>query len=305
MVSNSSIWNLAGTLRGRRALIKYGVLNARPILALLLTDRHFAFRFAGGQIYLNVRESRMMLDRALGLFESGFTEAVSALLKLGATFIDIGGNKGDFALLAASKVGNSGKVLCFEPEPRNCQWVRKSVELNHYRNIGVFELALSDSRREAKLYLRRKSGFHTLVGPSRNSEEKPRYAENGGVITVRTRTLDDFLSELHNGKVDMIKIDVEGAEFSLLKWARRTLAQNPDVILLVELHPALGVNLAEIYGFLSDMGFSVFREGGPLDARLSHARRPLGVFACRQQLQVKTNPFPFLTRGLYKFEIRS
>jgi FkbM family methyltransferase len=258
--------------------VRYGILNAYPILASVLTGRYYACRFAGGRVYLNVRESRFMLDRALGRHEPARMEAVGKLLKRGSIFIDIGGNKGEFALLAASKVGGSGKVFCFEPEPQNCRWIRESIRLNGYGNITLFELALSDSDGESRLYLGRRSGSHTMVGPLQD--------EYAGVVTVRTRTLDDLLSEVHQEKVDMMKIDVEGAELSVLKGAQRVLCQNSNIRLLIELHPHLGVNTAEVCDFLRGLGFSVRRSEAPFDAPIPTEGFPVGVVACRGEIQI-------------------
>lgn len=84
-----------------------------------------------------------MLARALGLYEPEKTRAVQALLKLGETFVDVGGNKGDFALLAAKITGENGKVVCIEPEPTNLSWIRRSIDLNGYKNIQLCNLALT------------------------------------------------------------------------------------------------------------------------------------------------------------------
>jgi FkbM family methyltransferase len=75
----------------------------------------------------------------------------------------VGGNKGDFALLAAKLAGENGKVVCIEPEPTNHGWIRRSIELNGYKNIHLSNLALSDRDGECTLYLGTKSGSHTLV----------------------------------------------------------------------------------------------------------------------------------------------
>jgi FkbM family methyltransferase len=255
-----------------------GLIRNHDIASHFLPDRYAAYRFAGGRIFLNIKESPMMLMRAFGLYEPQKMEIVSKLLKSGSTFIDVGGNKGDFALLAARKAGESGKVLCIEPEPNNCLWIRRSVELNGYRNVTLFELALSDTNGEANLYLGQKSGFHTLLGDLQG--------QHPGVITVRTTTLDYLLSQLHLERVDMIKIDVEGAELQVLKGAQRTLCQNPSVILLMDLHPMLGVNSAEVSSFLLGLGFSIYRMKAPFNDPLQPDRSALEVLAYRGRLEV-------------------
>ena len=121
-------------------------------------------------------------------------------------------------------------------------------------------MALSDTNGQAQLYLGKKSGWHTLVTGQSNRNE--------GTINVITRTLDSIMEESGNFKADIIKIDVEGAEAQVLKGAVNTLSSNKDIILLIDLHPALGVNPLEISEFLSDLGFSFFKMTSPFDTPL-------------------------------------
>ena len=66
----------------------------------------------------------------------------------------------------------------------------------------------------------------------------------------------------------MMKIDVEGAELQVLKGPRVTLEKSPDIILLMELHPGLGVDPAEVCDFLHQLGFSLFQMAPPFDTPL-------------------------------------
>jgi FkbM family methyltransferase len=214
----------------------------------LIPDKYFVFSIPGGKIYLNVKESSMMLERSLGLYEQAKVTAVRAFLKPGGTFIDVGANKGDFALLAAKIVGESGKVICVEPDLTNSTWIRRSIDLNGYKNITLCDLALSDRDGEATLYLGAKSGFHTLL---RGAPER-----DLGSRQVRTRRVDSLLEELGMQSVDVMKIDVEGAELQVLKGAVRTLRTNPDVVLLIDIHPLLGVNPSQVFEFLQSLGLT-------------------------------------------------
>ena len=199
----------------------------------------------------------MMLARALGLYEPAKMAAVRHFLKPGMTFVDVGGNKGDFALLAAFLTGQSGAVLCFEPERENCQWIHKSIELNGYKNIGLHEVALSDRDGTAPLYLGRKSGWHTLLSGQQRSD--------AGIILVRTAMLDSILTKLSVGKIDVMKIDVEGAELQVLDGARKTLSANSHIVLLLDIHPRMGVNPRQVGSVLTKMGFSLHAMDHPLD----------------------------------------
>jgi len=223
-------------------------------------------------MYLNLKAHRGMLSRVLGMYEPAKTDVVLKLLKPGSTFIDVGANIGDFSLLAASVIGNEGKVLAFEPEAANCQWVKRNIELNGHKNVEVFQLALSDSDGEAPLYLGGRCDYHSLLKDQRERE--------AGAITVKTRTLDSLLEERGQFRVDMIKVDVEGAELEVLKGARETLRRNPHVVLLLELHPLMGVSPAEACDFLRHLGFSLFQ----MDSQFTPARVDENlseVLACR------------------------
>jgi FkbM family methyltransferase len=227
------------------------------LLTPFMRDRHAAYRCAGGKIYLNLRESPMMLARALDVYERNKMAAVRHFLKPGMTFLDVGGNKGDFALLASQTTGEAGAVLCFEPEPDNCRWIRKSIELNGYKNITLHELALSDSSGTEQLYLGRKSGWHTLLRGQQRSD--------AGTITVRTATLDDVLEKILISKVDLMKVDVEGAELQVLHGGRKTLLASQDIVLLLDIHPKMGVDPRQVCSFLSEMGFRLYAMTPPFD----------------------------------------
>jgi FkbM family methyltransferase len=163
-----------------------------------LPDRYFRFRFPGGRIYLNLKRHRGMLSRAFGMYEPAKMEAVLKLLRPGSIFLDVGANIGDFSLLASSVTGSAGKVLAFEPEATKCYWIKRNIELSGYKNIEVFQLALSDSDGEASLYLGDRCDYHSLL--------KGQPERQAGIIAVKIRTLDSFLEELGQDRVDMIKL---------------------------------------------------------------------------------------------------
>jgi len=237
--------------------VKWKIIELHPLLAPLVPNTYRAYNFCGGKIFLNIRESPQMLARALGMYECNKTEAIIALLRRGMTFVDVGVNKGDFTLLGSTLVGANGKVFCFEPEPTNCYWIRRSIDLNGYNNISLSELALGDVNGHAELYLGRKSGWHTLI---------PQQPErDAGFIVVKKRTLDDFITEICQDHVDMIKIDVEGAELQVLRGAGRTLSKNKQVVLLIDIHPRLGVNPREVCDLLTELGFSIYQMKKPFD----------------------------------------
>jgi FkbM family methyltransferase len=235
-----------------------------------LEERYRPYPFAGGLIYLDVDESPAMRRRAEGRFEPEKVAALQRLLKPGMTFVDVGSNKGDFSLIAAQVMNDDGRVLAFEPMPENCRWIRKSIELNGYRSIRLFELALSDEQGRALLYLGKRSGWHSLL-PKEGRE----------TIEVPTRTLDAVLAESGDAHVDVLKVDVEGAELPVLRGAERTLADAGLTAILIDVHPDLGIDPADVCELLARHGFS-FRDPANIDAKLPEPPRDATeIFALR------------------------
>ncbi len=246
---------ISGEIKSAPMGLKLGAIRNYPGLQPFFPDEYFDFPFIGGNIYLNVKESRMMLARALGVYEPDKTQTICSLLKPGQVFIDVGCNKGDFSLLAAKIIGKDGSVLAFEPEPDNCQWIEKSIKLNNYGSIKLFQLALADKNEDAQLYLGEKSGWHSLISSHGNTRKS--------TIEVKKRTLDSILEEVGDYHVDMIKIDVEGAEMEVLKGASKMFDNNPKLTVLLDLHPHMGVDPVAVCKFLSDRNFNILKMKAP------------------------------------------
>src|SRR5947208_15183987 len=153
-------------------------------------------------------------------------------------------------------MGDEGRVLAFEPSPDNCAWLRRSVDLNGYRSIELFEIALSDTRGEAKLYLGDRIGRHSLL---------PRPIDQQ-TITVPVDTLDSVLEATGDPHVDVVKIDVEGAELKVLQGGPKTLGRNAPMMLMIDIHPGR-IDPREVCSLLSDYGFSLRSPTDP-DAEL-------------------------------------
>lgn len=195
----------------------------------------------------------MMLQRYFDKYETPVRRELEERLMPGGHFVDGGACLGDFSLVAAGIVGETGKVLAVEPEPDNCYWMRKSIAINGYSNIELNEMALGDRDESAVLYLGEERGWNSLLGENEFARK--------GQIGVTKRRLDDVLAESGFGRVDMIKIDVEGAELEVLKGAKGTLEANEGLVILLEYHHRLGVEFEDVADFLKRFGFGLRRVG--------------------------------------------
>ena len=243
-----------GSLWLRRAIVRRHRMATR-----VLPDRHLPWKVRGGWCYLNLRESPPMLERALRVYERNKFAILGDHLRPGMSFVDVGSNKGDFALFAAGRLEGRGTVVAVEPSPENARWVRRSIERSGVSNVHLVEAALAEAPGEAVLHLRALSGWHTLLPAS----------DAVGEVTVQTRTLDDVAEEHGLRSVDALKIDVEGGELGVLRGATAVLGAPGERLVLLDLHPPL-VDPVEIAGMLRDAGYRILSPEpphGPLEVQ--------------------------------------
>src|ERR1700690_1657558 len=122
---------------------------------------HGEVTFRGQRMY--VPDDADSLGFLMGTFEQHTCELFDRLLEEGMTIVDAGANIGFYSLQAARKVGPSGKVYAFEPEPANFALLKKNIEMNGYANIRAFPEALAEKKRRVPLYMSHEgSGSHSL-----------------------------------------------------------------------------------------------------------------------------------------------
>lgn len=156
------------------------------------------------------------------------TDYMKEIIKENDTIIDIGANSGYYALLE-SQLANRGEVYAIEPVPKNMQLLKKNIELNDYKNIQVFPLAIGGENGEGKMYLYDKGN---LCSFTKNIQNKPT-----GKVTIPIMTLDRFVEKCAFAYPTLIRMDVEGYEYEIIKGMANILKSNKPLILFIELHP--------------------------------------------------------------------
>jgi len=223
----------------------------------------------GSRMYLNPKEKCLDMKKTFKDYADNLIheEATTALFKKnvreGNVVVDLGANIGYFTLLASRIVGPKGKVFAFEPEPRNYSYLKKNIEINSYKQAAAFRKAVSSQNGKTELFIcDYDSGHHTInqfsgietYGRGRDSRKT--------AIEIETVALDDFLRE-KAGHVDVIKMDVEGAEFLALSGMDKILRNNKGLKMFVEFFPLLIEKMGNsprefIERLLGDYNFSVF-----------------------------------------------
>lgn len=178
----------------------------------------------GQKMWLNL-EDRTQLSIAVGTHEKEAFRLFCSMIRPGQTVVDIGANVGFYTLAAARAVGPQGRVIAFEPEPNNCERIRRNLEANGHRNVTVCQMAAGDRSGRARLFLGSDCGIHSLL----------RERASGAAIEVEMVSLDDYF-ERHDLTPDLVKIDAEGVELQVLQGMRRTLARFPNMAVICEIY---------------------------------------------------------------------
>lgn len=161
-----------------------------------------------------------------GHWEVFVDDILCALARPGDTFVDVGANMGYYSIKIGSRLGPSGRVFSFEPNPVTFGFLRDNVGVNAFEDRAtLFEAALGDQQGEAWL----------VVKPSEPGGSHIEAASQGGdgQVRVPVMRLDDVLPDTL--KADLIKIDVEGFEPLALSGMAGVLDRSPNAAVVVEM----------------------------------------------------------------------
>jgi len=190
--------------------------------------------------------------------ERKHTEHFKKLIKPGDIVIDVGANIGYYTLMAAARVGKRGHVYAFEPASHTFKILQKNIQINGFTNVSLYNLAISNEEGYVELYLSDSinTGATSITVPELFS---------GKVEKVRCITIDNFLNKENIKKVDLIKIDVEGAEPKVLRGMNKLLSeQNPKILIEIneERLRSAGHSKDYIYEFLASKGYKAYDISG-------------------------------------------
>ena len=173
----------------------------------------------------------------------------------GWTVVDVGAHQGIYTFYAASHIGTTGRIVAVEPMPSNLALLKRNIESNDLPRIDVVASAALDREGQAALSYPEL----TTVGSFVFSDDR----EPMVTIQVPIRTLDEILKSLGVEKVDLVKIDVEGACHGVLLGAPNLLKQRPRFVMEVE---GADEEVQKIRAFMLERGYKISRDGAILYA---------------------------------------
>ena len=200
--------------------------------------------------------------------EQGELQTIIAALKPGGTYLDVGAHVGGFAIPVA-RAHADVQIHLFEPVPRTRSWLQANLERNSVTDrVTIWSNAVgAESSR----------GIMTGVDGASNHLAKAGRA-GPGAVDVDIETLDNLLFDKVE-RVDVIKCDVEGAEFDAMRGAERILRRDhPDLVLEIDRRftPRFGYEAKELFDYLTGLGYrwqwfagEELRDGSDIDQALS------------------------------------
>lgn len=182
------------------------------------------------------------------------TKAIEMYLSPGSVFVDVGANEGYFTVQAAKVCGPAGRVYAIEPQPRCCAVLETNCRLNGATNVKILPVAVSDHSGRLTLHLHAVTnpGATSIVRPGRSSWRQ---------LTVDCMPLERLLDSEGVGSVDLLKMDIEGAEYEAILGSPAMFRSGRIRSIALEYHPDIldrrGLRSAEIHHFLLDCGYEL------------------------------------------------
>jgi FkbM family methyltransferase len=207
-----------------------------------------------------------------GRFEPKETRFVAGFLKPGMIFFDIGANLGQYTLLGAQRVGPKGRVHSFEPNKRMFQELCFNVKLNNFTDRCILNnLAVADKEGVGTMPVY-KPGAEVYSSLGQYQVNQYLTGESEEVTLIK---LDSYMERHNVEKVDLLKMDIEGAEFLALQGAQSLLARPDAPVIILEVGESnlagFGHKGIDVWNFLEACGYKKYiieRSGSIIEATL-------------------------------------
>jgi FkbM family methyltransferase len=189
-----------------------------------------------------------------GYYGPDLSILLSRLTRPGMIALDVGSNVGAYALLFAAKVGPTGRVYCFEPNPEVRQRLIANIRLNDFEaRTTILSTALSISPGNAVLYVPKRDHYNRGIASLYKHAEVL-----GDQVSVQVETLDRVVAELKLERLDLIKIDTDGSDADVILGGETAIGTYRPLIVFETLylpHPDASQRLQAARALLSDMGY--------------------------------------------------
>lgn len=260
-----------GAPRSSLSLRGLGLRRRFPQLAELY-DRAFppsaTFVDLGGfGLFVDPRNEAIS-DTAIGSghYEPEETAFFTAIIRPGDRFVDVGANVGYFTCLAARQVGPTGRVYAFEPDRQNFRLLKKSVRANRFSHVTHHHAAVGAETGRIQLFQSLVNGTDHRTYPCTEGPESKEPAVNSGDIRHATSVKCVRLDDLISTPIDVLKIDIQGAETAAFAGMEQLIRRSPGIVIMTEFYPdgllASGSSPDEFLDLVREYGLQTWSTSG-------------------------------------------
>lgn len=207
------------------------------------------------KFHLDTPEKLIQIEKCLldkNQKEVSVIDKIVNMLGAGDVFYDVGANLGMYTIFMAKKVGEKGCVVAFEPELSNYKVLQKNILINELNNIILFQYALGNVEKIGCLYNDMDTSKSSLV------QYRPQVPVSQSVKIISG---DNLILGNNIPLPKVIKIDVEGYEYFVIRGLEKILKQECCKIVFCEIHPEIlpeGLTCDDIISLLGSFGFSKY-----------------------------------------------
>ena len=246
-----NLYQIGKNLLSGRGLTKYSFIRKVKDYSLSNLQTDYAEVF-GNKLFLNKKGLALSISH-YGTYEELEAKIMEEKIEMGNIVVDVGANIGLHTLNMARIVGNTGQVFAFEPDPSNFEILKKNVKINNYKNIILEQKAVGDKHGRATLYQSDHPGKHRIFPQTEQAKSQ---------VQVELTNLDNYFDSDMIDKINFIKIDVEGLEFSVLKGMKNILKNSKKIKILFEFMPEntmeVGFTPIELLNYLTSNNFKLY-----------------------------------------------
>jgi len=259
-------------------LLRHPTFRKHPVRTTYRVMRWEIFRWTGTSIILPFSQFKLKvrpfdgIGRVICYFGEEADDIfvfMKGYLKTGMNVVDVGANIGSHAIFAAQLVSPNGKVLAFEADPDTLAVLQENLTSNGISNAEAHQQCVSDHQGLSDFNINADSAKNSMVRLGTK------------VISIPTDRLDNLIP--HGVPVDLLKIDVEGADYLVLKGAVETLAGKPPPVIVLE----TSENRADIIALLSGYGYRFYAFAPDTYSFIEVTSLPFNTYAIHTSASVR------------------
>jgi len=208
--------------------------------------RFLTFKVQGMRLRFFHSEMTYEAWKCPGRYRTEDAAFLEKVLRPGGLVVDVGANVGMISIQAAKLIGPSGRVIAIEPNPRIAAFCKENIELNRLDNVTVMQTALGEQ-------------VGTIGFNCDRCDDRSRVVNEGGTRVPLT-TLDKIMEAHPKTVIDLLKIDVEGYELTVLGGAREALRRTRWLYIEADApnYAQYGKSVKDVTALLDTQGFDIF-----------------------------------------------